>query len=402
MNRKLIFLVLALGVALAATAPVARANGTAVITLLDGFQNPITNTQCRLTYFSAPYSSVLGTSVQWRGSACTDTSGQITLTNCSPGFWQVKALSLNAVAFSFLMPATNGTVLVQSWTTADAGATWPPNNAAFSTSASDLRYDAAGQAFFWYTNNPNGYQTVGQVTNLIASLADAFGAAQSATNGLATSAFVPTNTFYNVGASGFVDSLYNFGLGGATYFGWLEIVTNVSGSSVLTDVAPFPVNLQTALGYNQFTVPPYVDTFAAYSSTNQFYVFGAGITNVNCSYSWSTNGWYTNLQTAASITVGSPWIIKLGGTNLYWSVNVQALFGTVNCPTWSTNVHSSVHYYGTGTLPGSAWPQVIDYSQNYCVPTNQPSTSLTATGTNGVQVPISAHITNGVVYWTAP
>lgn len=114
--------------------------GTAVITLLDFQSNPLPNEKCVLTFFSAPQSQYSGTSVQWRNSFFSDANGQICLTNAAPGKWMVSPADPNAVSFTFSMPATNGTVYAQYYTTASAGNTLPPGTMSYDINASDLRY----------------------------------------------------------------------------------------------------------------------------------------------------------------------------------------------------------------------------------------------------------------------
>jgi len=126
--------------------------GNAVITILDGQMNPLANENCVLSYFGAPHSMAGGSAVQWRTTATSGTNGVITLTNAAPGGWQVKPMDMNTVAFTFLMPVTNGTIYVQSWTTASAGNTLPPDTMSFGCNASDLRYDFSGLAAQEYTN----------------------------------------------------------------------------------------------------------------------------------------------------------------------------------------------------------------------------------------------------------
>ena len=120
--------------------------GNAVITLLDGQGNPVTNTRVVLTSSSLPQSQNGGTAVQWRTSACTDANGQINLTNAVPGSWQVQPVNQNLAVFTFLMPITNGTIRAEDFLIAAAGNTLPPDTFSYGVNASDRRYDAAGTA----------------------------------------------------------------------------------------------------------------------------------------------------------------------------------------------------------------------------------------------------------------
>jgi len=120
--------------------------GTAIITLTDGQDNPVTNTKCVLAYFSAPSAQGLGTSVKWRGSAVTDSAGVINLTNAASGKWQVQPIGPNLATFSFYMPITNGTIRAEDYLTADAGNTMAPDTMSYGVNASDRRYARRGES----------------------------------------------------------------------------------------------------------------------------------------------------------------------------------------------------------------------------------------------------------------
>ena len=172
--------------------------GNAVITLLDAFQNPITNTRCVLNYYSSPQSVNGGTVVQWRTTGCTDGTGTITLTNAAAGNWGVQTLDGNLVNFTFLMPSTNGIVYANLTATAQPGNTSPANAVSYSTSASDLRYDPAGAAAATLQTATNSFDPLGAAAAAQAA-SDPLGSAQAATNTLRPEALAYAGIlqFYN-------------------------------------------------------------------------------------------------------------------------------------------------------------------------------------------------------------
>jgi hypothetical protein len=172
--------------------------GNMVITLLDGFGNAITNEKCILTFTSAPQSQNGGTAVQWRGTAWSGTNGVITLTNCSPGNWQLAPVDDNYATFTFQMPVTNGTVYAQYEGTADAGNTLPSGQVSYDTYTSDLRYARLGSGgnatnVNFYPGQNTAWMTVGgsNQVNLTGTLTNnTMGSAATATS--ATSAVTVT------------------------------------------------------------------------------------------------------------------------------------------------------------------------------------------------------------------
>ena len=164
--------------------PRAAHAGNAVITLLDAQSNPLPGEVAVLSYFSAPQSQYSGVAVAWRNQFTADGTGTIYLTNAAPGKWMVTPVDEAAVAFTFYMPVTNGTIYVsQGWTTASAGNTLPPGTMSYDVNASDLRYLQASAASGIFDTN-------GAAANASAA------ASNSVVNGTwpAAAAVVATNT----------------------------------------------------------------------------------------------------------------------------------------------------------------------------------------------------------------
>lgn len=120
--------------------PAPASAGNAVIVLTDAQSNPLAGEVAVLSFLSAPQSQFGGTAVSWRNQFTADQTGTIYLTNAAPGKWEVNPVDLNAVSYTFYMPATNGTIYVSYWTTASAGNTLPPGTMSYDVNASDLRY----------------------------------------------------------------------------------------------------------------------------------------------------------------------------------------------------------------------------------------------------------------------
>ena len=284
--------------------------GTALITLLDGQGNPIPDTRCVLTFFSAPQSQNGGTAIQWRNSAETDTNGQITLTNAAPGNWQVKPLGMNLVGFTFLMPVTNGTIRAEDWITASAGNTLPPDTVSFGVHASDRRY------LFTYagTNGVLVWQTNG-ITTIDGS---AFEAAGTCSNTF--TAFTNGNVTFN----------------GGVFFG--------GGDN----------------GNLYGPIPSYLDD-----------------------YSW-------NIQSSG---VGDFQGLNVGDV-IIRPDHVSGINPGDYCSFPSI-------YARNGGFPGGAMLTNQFVIGDLSLASNLPAATLTGLATN-TPVPISAHITNGVVTWTSP
>ncbi|MGA3268044.1 MAG: hypothetical protein ABSE16_14610, partial [Verrucomicrobiota bacterium] len=123
----------------------------AVIPITDDFGNPLTNQECVITDFSIPYSRNAGVAIQWRGTATTDVTGTLWLTNLAPGKIQISAVGQNYSEFTFYMPVTNGTINAQYWLTTGEGNTIPPDTMSYGVNASDMRFlhvwDAAAAAY---------------------------------------------------------------------------------------------------------------------------------------------------------------------------------------------------------------------------------------------------------------
>ena len=237
--------------------------------------------------------------------------------------------------------------------------------------------DAAGTAWTTFAfNATNGLTAF--------NLASSYGLPAAGVVGLGSAALVGTNTFYNQGVSGYLDTLFNLAQG---QVGWL-VVSNLSS---IQDVPPLLDYLWTA-GNN--TSP--LANFASVS-TNQITVYGAGSTSANGTYLFNAAaGVWTNAATAATITnSGTYLIIATNSTKLYKSANALALL------TVSGAWQNGSGYNGSAPLPSDAFVRVTDYSLNNVAPTNIPGKSLTGLATNMV-VPISAHVTNGLVTWTSP
>jgi len=216
------------------------------------------------------------------------------------------------------------------------------------------------------------------------NLASSYGLPVAGVVGLGSAALVGTNTFYNQGVSGYLDTLYNLAQG---QVGWL-VVSNLSS---IQDVPPLLDYLWTA-GNN--TVP--LANFASVS-TNQITVYGAGTASANGTYVFNAAaGVWSNATTAATVTNnGTFLIIATNATKLYKSANALSLL------TFSGAWQNGSGYSGSAPLPYDAFVRVTDYSLNNVAPTNIPGKSLTGLATNLV-VPISAHVTNGLVTWTSP
>ena len=273
------------------------------------------------------------------------------------------------------------------------------------------------------TSNPAGYQTAGQVaatvtagisnlstiatdTNVTADGAGNISASSLTATGTVsatTFAGAGTNLFYNQNASGALDSLYVNGFGYGQN-GWVEIITNFStGAGALVTVPPSPVGLYTAELSGRGGVLAY---FATVSNTNYVTLAGAGTAIANGVYTWNGTA-YSNAVTSCWITnAGSSAAYLLhAGTNLYRSVQ---FFGQMQppqsasfSPLWLNSTFSGKQFYGSSPGPVSYPIVTLDFGQNNCLVTNLQYNSMTALATN-TPVPISAHITNGVVTWTSP
>ncbi len=237
--------------------------------------------------------------------------------------------------------------------------------------------DAAGTAWATFSfNATNGIYAF--------NLASSYGLPAAGVVGLGSAALVSTNTFYSQGVSGYLDILYNLAQG---QVGWL-VVSNLSS---IQAVPPLLDYLWTA-GNNTASLA----TFAAVS-TNQITVYGAGTASANGTYTFNAAaGVWTNAATADTITnSGAYLIIATGATKLYKSSNALAY------PAGSGAWFNGSGYSGSSPMPYNAFLRVTDYSLNNVAPTNIPGKALTGLATNTV-VPISAHVTNGVVTWTSP
>ena len=133
-------------------------------------------------------------------------------------------------------------------------------------------------------------------------------------------------------------------------------------------------------------------------NTNILTIISAGSSAANGTYVFNpAASVWTNAATTAVATNYSVngLAIVFGTTNLYKSSNARSLLETSG----SWGVGSG--YTGTSPYPTNYFQRLVDYSKNNVMPTNLPAKSLTGLATNLV-VPISAHVTNGLVTWTSP
>ena len=141
MNKLFSILLLVCGLLPAALA------GNALVTVLDGQGNAVTNEKCVVTFFSLPQSQSGGTAVLWRTAFTTDpVNGQFTISNCASGKLQVRPVDANLTTFMFYMPVTNGTIRAENFLTADAGNTLPPDTMSYGVNAADRRFLHPGDA----------------------------------------------------------------------------------------------------------------------------------------------------------------------------------------------------------------------------------------------------------------
>ncbi len=84
--------------------------GNVVVTLLDSQQNPLPGVKCIVSALDFPQPASGGVAVLWRTNFTTDINGQFTISNAVPSQYQVAPIGNNFTPFSFIMPATNGTI----------------------------------------------------------------------------------------------------------------------------------------------------------------------------------------------------------------------------------------------------------------------------------------------------
>lgn len=146
----------------------------------------------------------------------TDTNSTVTISNIVPGYMYQVTFYGNSVSTIFTNYfGTNVTGNVNAKDYFPASTNLSGGQVAYSQSASDARYDPIGSANTVYSNNPIGYQTASQVTNIVqaivgggvatgitngqigVTLTGTFNTSQFDSNGAAAAAVLPINSVTN-------------------------------------------------------------------------------------------------------------------------------------------------------------------------------------------------------------